>query len=157
MSPKKATALNPRTTAYEFFGPAGALFVTLAVPITTYALYFGCSERTGCLPTIVPNIIDSVGDPTWWKGLWDTQATIMYFAWYAFCVVSWKVLPGDWVEGVTLRTGGKIKYKINGASHNRYMHKDLKLFSSLLHVPIRTWVNLRGHYDFWARGIHIFL
>jgi len=40
----------------------------------------------------------------------------MYFAWYTFCVVSWKVLPGDWIEGVTLRTGGKIKYKINGAS-----------------------------------------
>ena len=41
----------------------------------------------------------------------------MYFAWYAFCVVSWQVLPGDWVEGVTLRTGDKIQYKINGEAH----------------------------------------
>jgi Delta14-sterol reductase len=117
-----ATMLNPRTTAYEFFGPPGALFITLMVPITTYALYFGCSEQTGGCPpprpSIVPNIIDSVGDPKWWKGLWDTQATVMYFAWYAICVVSWQVLPGDWVEGVTLRTGDKIKYKINGESHH---------------------------------------
>ena len=116
------TALNPRTVGYEFFGPPGALLVTLGVPITTYALYFGCSEQTGgcppALPSIIPNIIDSAGDPRWWKGLWDTQATLLYFAWYAFCVVSWKVLPGDWVEGVTLRTGDKIKYKINGGPHN---------------------------------------
>jgi Delta14-sterol reductase len=114
-----STTLNPRSTTYEFFGPPGALFVTLAVPITIYGLYFGCSEQTGgCPPSppnIVPSIIDAVGNLKWWKSLWDTQATIMYFAWYAFCVVSWKVLPGDWIEGVTLRTGGKIKYKINGA------------------------------------------
>ncbi|KAF7965704.1 hypothetical protein HWV62_9811 [Athelia sp. TMB] len=109
--------LNPRTTSYEFLGPPGAFFITLAVPITMYALFFGCSEQTGgCPPQLagtVPNIIDSIGDINWWKGLWDTQATIYYCAWYAFCVVSWKVLPGDWVEGTTLRTGGKIKYKIN--------------------------------------------
>ena len=112
------TTLNPRTTTYEFLGPPGALFVTLIVPVVTYALYFGCSEHTGGCPpplsSIVPSIIDSVGDKKWWKGLWDTQGTILYFVWYAFCVVSWKVLPGDWVEGVTLRTGVKIKYKING-------------------------------------------
>jgi len=112
--------LNPRTTSYEFFGPPGALFITLAVPITTYALYFSCSEQTGGCPpipaSIVPNIVDSLGDPKWWKSLWDTQATIMYFVWYAFCVISWKVLPGDWVEGVTLRTGNKLKYKINAFS-----------------------------------------
>ncbi|KIM78549.1 hypothetical protein PILCRDRAFT_824465 [Piloderma croceum F 1598] len=115
-----STTLNPRSTTYEFFGPPGALFVTLTVPITIYALYFGCSEQTGGCPppppSIVPSIIDAVGDLKWWKGLWDTQATIMYFAWYAFCVVSWKVLPGDWIEGVTLRTEGKIKYKINAFS-----------------------------------------
>lgn len=121
MSSSKAvslTTLNPRTTSYEFLGPPGALFITLAVPITSYALFFGCSEQTGGCPppltNIVPNIIDSIGDINWWKGLWDTQAAIYYYAWYAFCVASWKILPGDWVEGTTLRTGGKIKYKING-------------------------------------------
>lgn len=118
MSKPEKAVVNPRTMNYEFFGPPGALFVTLAAPITMYALFFACSEQSGgCPPRLdafVPNIIDSVGDLNWWKGLWDTQATAIYFAWYAFCIVSWAALPGDWIEGVTLRTGGKLQYKING-------------------------------------------
>ena len=52
---------------------------------------------------------------SWWKGLWDTQAAIAYFAWYAFVVVAWLILPGDWVNGVPMRNGVTKKYKINGA------------------------------------------
>ncbi|KAI0917000.1 hypothetical protein AcW1_007690 [Taiwanofungus camphoratus] len=112
------TTLNPRTKGYEFFGPPGALFVTLSVPIMSYALYFGCSEETGgCPPPIsMPAIIDALTSWDWWKGLWDTQATLMYLGWYSFCVAAWYVLPGDWIEGVPLRTGGKKKYKINAFS-----------------------------------------
>lgn len=108
--------LNPRTTKYEFFGPPGALFVTLSVPITTYALYFGCSEASGgCPPQLsTETILAALNDPKWWKGLWDTEAAFLYLGWYAFCVAAWFVLPGDWVEGVTMRTGEKKKYKING-------------------------------------------
>ncbi|GLB40308.1 putative ERG4 ERG24 ergosterol biosynthesis protein [Lyophyllum shimeji] len=109
--------LNPRTTSYEFLGPPGALFVTLTVPIVIYALYFGCSEANGCRPdlsTIPDQVVASVTNPNWWKSLWDTEAFLMYLAWYAFCVVAWAVLPGDRVEGTTLRTGEKKTYKING-------------------------------------------
>jgi delta14-sterol reductase len=53
----------------------------------------------------------------------------MYFAWYAFCVFSWKVLPGDWIEGVTLRSGGKIKYKINGASRKTLLMGNSNILS----------------------------
>ncbi|KAK0469726.1 ERG4/ERG24 ergosterol biosynthesis protein [Desarmillaria tabescens] len=112
--------LNPRTTHYEFFGPPGALFVTLTVPIITYALYFGCAEESGgCPPTLatIPDRVTlAVSSPEWWKGLWDTEAACIYIAWYAFCVVAWAVLPGDQIEGVTLRTGEKKKYKINAFS-----------------------------------------
>lgn len=109
--------LNPRTKSYEFFGPPGALFVTLSVPATLYALYFGCSEQSGgCPPPLSTDaIVAALTSPDWWVGLWDTQAALMYLGWYAFCVTAWFVLPGDWVEGTTLRTGGKVKYKINGA------------------------------------------
>ncbi|KAJ7707612.1 ERG4/ERG24 ergosterol biosynthesis protein [Mycena rosella] len=118
MSKQSSTALNPRTTSYEFLGPPGALLITLGVPITTYALYFGCSEHAGgCPPPLILDRISSaLSDPAWWKGLWDTQATLMYFAWYAFCLVSWVVLPGDLVAGTTLRTGEKKQYKINAFS-----------------------------------------
>ena len=113
---RRDAELNPRTTKYEFFGPPGALFVTLSVPITTYALYFGCSEETGgCPPPISKEtIVAALSDPQWWMGLWDTEAALLYLGWYAFCVAAWIVLPGDWVEGVTMRTGEKKKYKING-------------------------------------------
>ena len=115
MAPKESE-LNPRTTSYEFLGPPGALLVTLGVPIMTYALYFGCSESTGgCPPPVsVDTVKDALTDWSWWASLWDTEAAIAYLAWYAFCVVAWAVLPGDWVEGTQLRTGGTQKYKING-------------------------------------------
>ncbi|KAF4571506.1 erg24, C-14 sterol reductase [Pleurotus pulmonarius] len=110
--------LNPKTTSYEFLGPPGALFITLAVPITTYALYFGCSEASGgCPPPNFsqwsPIISSSLSNPEWWKGLWDTEAALIYLAWYAFCVVTWAILPGDKVDGVVMRNGQKKQYKIN--------------------------------------------
>lgn len=119
MAVAKHAELNPRTKGYEFFGPVGALFITLSVPATTYALYFGCSEHSGGCPpplaTIWPIAKVSLQDPAWWKSLWDTQAALMYLAWYMYCVVCFFVLPGDWIEGTLIRDGSKKKYKINGA------------------------------------------
>ncbi|KAF8920411.1 ERG4/ERG24 ergosterol biosynthesis protein [Mucidula mucida] len=122
MSPSKSmnSKLNPRTTEFEFLGPPGALFVTLIVPTVTYLLYFGCSEETGGCPPPLANLPDraalALSSLDWWKSLWDTQASLIYLGWYAFCVLAWAILPGDLVEGGTLRTGGKKKYKINAFS-----------------------------------------
>jgi hypothetical protein len=115
---KNSAELNPRTKSYEFFGPPGTLFITLTVPITIYSLFFACSESSGGCPpplaTFPERITESLTDLDWWKGLWDTQASLLYLAWYAFCVVAWYILPGDRIEGVELRTGGRLAYKING-------------------------------------------
>ncbi|KAK7463541.1 erg24, C-14 sterol reductase [Stygiomarasmius scandens] len=113
--------LNPRTTKYEFFGPPGALLISLGVPITTYALYFGCSEESGGCPppewqTIPDRVTLALSSPQWWKSLWDTQAALIYLAWYAFCVVAWAVLPGATIQGTPLRNGQFKKYKINAFS-----------------------------------------
>lgn len=116
---KDGDTLNPRTTSYEFFGPPGALFVTLSVPFITYALYFICNEKSGGCPPRTIDMYDRLSvlsDLNWWKSLWDTEATVIYLLWYAFCVAAWAILPGDWIEGVTLRTGEKKKYKINAFS-----------------------------------------
>lgn len=110
------TILNPRTTTYEFLGPPGAFLVTVGVPIATYALYFACSESSGGCPPALATIPVHVSDPNWWKSLWDTDATLIYFAWYFFCVLAWAVLPGDRVSGTTLRTGETKQYKINAFS-----------------------------------------
>ena len=115
---KSTSELNPRTTHYEFAGPLGALFVTISVPFTTYALYYTCSETSGGCPpplsSLPTTFIQAVTSLDWWKSLWDTQAFLVYIAWWAFCIVAWFVLPGDWVEGTTMRNGRKLKYKING-------------------------------------------
>ena len=125
MSSDKAVAkaskqeLNPRTTSYEFLGPPGATLVSLGVPFLIYALYFGCNESSGGCPptpwsTIPDRILLALKDTDWLKTLWDQEAAIVYAGWYAFCLVSWAILPGDWIEGTTLRTGEKKLYKING-------------------------------------------
>lgn len=108
--------INPRTTSYEFLGPPGALAITVGVPVMTYILSFGCSEANGGCPPKVnfDSIVASLSNPSWWRSLWDTEAFLIYLAWYAFCVLSWAILPGPTVEGVTLRTGRKKRYKING-------------------------------------------
>ncbi|CAK5269380.1 unnamed protein product, partial [Mycena citricolor] len=117
LSTNMASELNPRTTSYEFLGPPGAFLISVGVPIATYALYFGCSEQSGGCPpslSLVPEQISlAISDPAFWKGLWDTQAMLLYLAWYASTLLAWLVLPGDLVEGTELRTGGRKTYKIN--------------------------------------------
>jgi delta14-sterol reductase len=113
-------ALNPRSKHYEFGGPLGALFVTLVVPFTAYSLYFACNEPAGGCPPkawdlLATRALDAVANPQWWLGLWDTRASAIYAAWYAFCVIAWAVLPGDTIEGIELRNGQKLKYKMNGS------------------------------------------
>ena len=49
--------------------------------------------------------------------LFDAKAAIAYAGWYAYTVAAWYFLPGEWIEGTKLRTGGHIKYKINGKLH----------------------------------------
>lgn len=116
---KTAADLNPRTTHYEFLGPPGAFAISFGVPTMAYLLFYGCTEHTGgCPPPIDTDLIKaSLSNPEWWKGLWDTEAVIAYFAWYAFIVAAWVILPGDWIEGTVMRNGQKKQYKINGAFH----------------------------------------
>ncbi|KAF8598461.1 ERG4/ERG24 ergosterol biosynthesis protein [Ceratobasidium sp. AG-I] len=115
-----ASVRNPKTNHFEFFGPPGATFVSLAVPLTIYGLYFTCSEASGgCPPPLwsIPfNFVRAVEDKDWWLSLFDAKASIAYAGWYVYTLAAWLILPGDWVEGTELRTGGRIKYKINALS-----------------------------------------
>lgn len=105
--------------ASEFFGPYGTTFLVPVIPLTLYGLYFSCNETSGGCPAPLwsfPYFINkAVQNPSFWKGLWDTQAFLVYLAWVAYTVIAWAILPGDWVEGTLLRDGTKKQYKINGA------------------------------------------
>jgi len=90
---------QPANISYEFFGPPGVLFVSTSVPFFTYVLSLQCSEQAGgCPPSWVELPTEfkmAVTDPDWWKSLWDAEASLVYFGWYAFCLVAWTILPGD--------------------------------------------------------------
>lgn len=114
----KRLPLNPKTTSYEFLGPPGAFLISLGVPIFSYVLYFTCNESSGgCTPPVAslyPSLIKAVSDPAFWWKLWDPKAFSIYYSWYAFCLLAWAGLPGDWVQGTQLRNGQYQHYKING-------------------------------------------
>ncbi|KIY67847.1 ERG4/ERG24 ergosterol biosynthesis protein [Cylindrobasidium torrendii FP15055 ss-10] len=118
MGTPAGTDLNPRTTKYEFYGPPGALFVTVATPFFTYLLYFSCSEETGgCPPEVdLEHVLGALKDPHFYLNLWDAEAAKWYFAWFAFCVAAWAILPARVVEGTLMRDGLKKKYKTNAFS-----------------------------------------
>lgn len=143
----KHAALNPKTTHFEFFGPPGALAVTLGVPFLSYALNLGCSERLAACPPplkFIPGfLLATVEDSNWWSSLWDTKVVLVYAGWYAFCVAAWAVLPGDYVEGLPLRTGGTKKYKINGSSRFFHLYGEERVLThhiSPQHSPPSSWL-----------------
>ncbi|KAF9517250.1 hypothetical protein BS47DRAFT_1340003 [Hydnum rufescens UP504] len=114
------TDKNPRSKANEFFGPIGTSILVPVIPSVIYALYFACNDSSGGCPQPLAAIpffsYRAVSSLTWWKGLWDAQAFLVYCAWMAFNVLAWAILPGDWVDGVELRDGTRQKYKINAFS-----------------------------------------
>ncbi|KAH7100262.1 ERG4/ERG24 ergosterol biosynthesis protein [Auriculariales sp. MPI-PUGE-AT-0066] len=111
-SAKQAGELNPRTQDYEFLGPPGALAITLGVPFMTFAFSFGCNEDVGCSPRSFISAILSV--PSWVEKLWDTQAFLLYSAYYFYLIACWLILPGNVVQGTRIRDGTQKHYKVNG-------------------------------------------
>ncbi|PIL22612.1 hypothetical protein GSI_15302 [Ganoderma sinense ZZ0214-1] len=68
----------------------------------------------GCPPAFDATAVSTaLSSWAWWKGLWDTEAALAYLTWYAYVVVAWLLLPGEWIEGTVMRDGRRKKYKIN--------------------------------------------
>jgi delta14-sterol reductase len=109
----------PKTQHKEFLGVPGAIGISLLVPFFSYFFDKGCSEQ-GCPPLPVTTFfkqgfIKYTTSLQPWLDLYDADAMKLYLAWYTFCVVCWFVLPGKWVEGLPLRNGKRLSYKINGS------------------------------------------
>lgn len=118
---------NKRTTEYEFFGPIGALFVTIFTPAVFYALFFFCNEH-GCPPKWAYSItFDDVKSLATWKFVWsilDWQAFKVTLQWFGWCIGLWYLLPGKQIEGTLLRDGTRLKYKQNGKWRDEIGHAD---------------------------------
>ncbi|KAG8998430.1 erg24, C-14 sterol reductase [Tulasnella sp. JGI-2019a] len=109
--------LNPRTTKLEFFGVPGTLLLVTILPPVLYGLYFSCSEELGgCPPNLyylVVYIRQRFSNYDGWMSICDSEAAAVFAGWLIYCLVCWRILPGDWVEGQKIRNGTVQKYKIN--------------------------------------------
>lgn len=112
----QANILAPRSHELEFGGVYGALFVTVTVPLTLYYLTFACSDGMGCalsLPITNGEALWEYSRKQFIASFLDSTAWKLYYAWYFYCIVAWFCIDGAWVEGLPLRTGERLKYKLN--------------------------------------------
>lgn len=94
-----------KTTTYEFFGPVGALGITIMLPLTIIGLYIMCGAE-GC-NIRVPSI-------PCWNDFWHPHAYSILVVWFLFQALIYLSPLGQTVEGVKLQDGSRLKYKING-------------------------------------------
>jgi hypothetical protein len=114
------------------------LFITIGLPIGCYAFAFLCNDVSGCpapsllspsklfSPPILSNktpfahALDTLKAEVGWPGfagLISTEAALGTFAWYALSLLLYVILPATEVDGVELKSGGKLKYRLNGKLH----------------------------------------
>lgn len=83
---------NPKTEHLEFFGSIGCLGCILMMPSVTGILY---------------------QEPLTLPSLYSLDAFKWYFAWFAFQLICFLVIPGEYKQGVILRDGSRLTYKLN--------------------------------------------
>lgn len=99
----------------EFGGPLGVVAMMLGLPVTIYGLFLTCNDKeAGCpaWPADLPASASAI--PAFLSTLYSNEAMIVFVLWFAFLVVLWWVVPGVWVPGVELPSGGRLRYKMNG-------------------------------------------
>src|SRR5262245_25558009 len=96
---------EPRVAADHFGGPAGALLLTLVLPLITYYLNAAIHLHGGqlWLPRGFDELRAMVPAPT-------PRALAIYGAWLALHALLMIVAPGKIVEGATLRDGTRLPY-----------------------------------------------
>ena len=87
--------------------------------VTRYFLLFSCAglEKGGknyCVagPQSLPELLDLQLPPL--REWWSFEAIGVFLAWFAFQVALERLLPGEVVEGVELKNGERLKYRLNG-------------------------------------------
>lgn len=100
---------NPRTTEFEFMGPyLGSYGILLGLPLLVWAASYYCNQNGW---PVIPSALPMWDDI---KGTWSNEVFLVYIAWFLFQVVLHLLVPGPDVDGVQLRNGSRLKYRING-------------------------------------------
>ncbi|KAI9751169.1 MAG: erg24, C-14 sterol reductase [Lichina confinis] len=107
---------------YEFGGPLGTSAMTLGLPVLCFLTTFLCNDIAGCpIPCILhPSTFtwQLFKEESGWPrdalyGFTNRTVVAWVLGYHALSVVMQLGLPGQEVEGVELRSGGRLKYKFN--------------------------------------------
>lgn len=119
---------------YEFGGPIGAALISFGLPIGCYAFAFLCNDVSGCpapsllhpgklfsSPTLssqsgLDHALETLKRETGWPGfagLLNYQAVLAMIGWYGLSLALYAILPAQKIEGVELKSGGKLWYRCN--------------------------------------------
>lgn len=116
----KSSKLNPVTTHKEFNGISGALGITIGLPTLTVLFYLLCNQTYSIhginvdfakIKSQLPITQDEL-----WQLVFDKTCWLAYLAWFFILVILDYLLPGKSLNGVKLRDGTVLNYKINGLS-----------------------------------------
>ena len=97
------------THHYEFFGPyKGPVAIIIGLPAVCFGLVAACNT-TGCTSwSLTPPSL-----PKDWH-VSEDRATYAVLGWIVFQVCLWLLLPGKQAQGVLLRDGRRLTYKLTG-------------------------------------------
>lgn len=96
-----------KTTDLEFGGRVGVFFLMLFLPVAVLALLILCGQKDASLqnfPLELPPL----------ESLWDWQVFGIVLLWLLFQAVLALIPIGKVVEGMPLKNGETLKYRING-------------------------------------------
>lgn len=118
-SKKTSAVLNPKSEHFEFSGVTGALAISVGLPVLIVILnqmirpdYYitGMFENFSFEEVFQKGDLRSLGNY-----LWNVKDTWFYYiAWFFILAILDICLPGKTMDGVKLRDGTFLKYKING-------------------------------------------
>ncbi|XP_041721013.1 delta(14)-sterol reductase LBR isoform X2 [Coregonus clupeaformis] len=102
---KPAVATAPITTELEFGGRLGVFCMTLLLPATVLGLMVVCGQKDASLMSSPPlPSLDS---------LWDLQVFGIVVLWLLFQALLYVLPVGKVVEGMPLKNGDRLKYRMN--------------------------------------------
>uniref|UniRef100_A0A672PUB0 Delta(14)-sterol reductase LBR n=1 Tax=Sinocyclocheilus grahami TaxID=75366 RepID=A0A672PUB0_SINGR len=104
---KPPTASAIKTTDLEFGGRVGVFFLMFLLPVAVLALLILCGQKDASLqsfPLELPAL----------QSLWDCQVFGIVLLWLLFQAVLSLLPVGKLVEGMPLKNGKTLKYRING-------------------------------------------
>jgi len=80
----------------------------LGLPSVIWGLFLFCNDKEAGCPdyTSLPDLSKIT--------VYSHEAMAVVLAWMAFLIGLWWIIPGTWAVGVTLPSGNRLQYKLNG-------------------------------------------